>query len=132
MLHNNEIDSFLRKQWASLVAQLVRNLPAMWESWVGKIPWRSKRLPIPVLWPGEFHGRIVHGVAKSRTRLSDFTHSLSFMIFSSLHQVRFVFETQILSPLTRVFKYHPQIVQQHIRRVIPFACQTSKCRTHTP
>ena len=24
--------------------------------WVGKIPWRRKRLPIPVLWPGEFHG----------------------------------------------------------------------------
>ena len=26
---------------ASLVAQVVKNLPAMWESWVGKIPWRG-------------------------------------------------------------------------------------------
>ena len=38
--------------WASLVAQLVKNLPAMQEtqfdSWVGKIPWRRDRLPIPV------------------------------------------------------------------------------------
>jgi len=42
------------------VAQLVKNLPAMWETWVqplvGKIPWRRERLPTPVFWPGEFHG----------------------------------------------------------------------------
>ena len=25
-------------------------------SWVRKIPWRKERLPIPVFWPGEFHG----------------------------------------------------------------------------
>ena len=24
--------------------------------WVGKIPWRRERLPIPVFWPGKFHG----------------------------------------------------------------------------
>ena len=35
--------------------------------WVGKIPWRRERLPTSVFWPGEFHG-----VAKSRTGLSDF------------------------------------------------------------
>ena len=38
--------------WPSLVAQLVKNLPAMQEtqfdSWVGKVPWRRDRLPIPV------------------------------------------------------------------------------------
>ena len=37
---------------ASLVAQLVKNLPAMWEtlvvSWVRKICWRRDRLPTPV------------------------------------------------------------------------------------
>jgi len=42
------------------VAQLVKNLPAMQEtwvrSWVGKIPWRREGLPTPVFWPGEFHG----------------------------------------------------------------------------
>ena len=48
--------------WTSLVAQLVKNLPAMRETrpgfdpWVGKIPWRRGRLPTPVFWPGEFHG----------------------------------------------------------------------------
>ena len=26
------------------------------DPWVRKIPWRRERLPIPVFWPGEFHG----------------------------------------------------------------------------
>ena len=42
---------------------------------LGLIPWRRERLPTPVFWPGEFHGLhsyIVHGVAKSWTRLSNF------------------------------------------------------------
>ena len=49
-------------QWfkASLVAQMVKNLPAVQEtrvpSWVGKIPWRREWLPTPVL-PGESHGQ---------------------------------------------------------------------------
>ena len=38
------------------VAQLVKNLPAMWGTWVGKIPWRRERLLTPLFWPGEFHG----------------------------------------------------------------------------
>ena len=46
----------LQYSWASLVAHLVKKLPAMWGTWVGKIPWRRERLPTPVFWPGEFHG----------------------------------------------------------------------------
>ena len=46
----------LQFSWASLVAQLVKNLPAMRETWVGKIPWRREQLPTPVFWPEEFHG----------------------------------------------------------------------------
>ena len=50
----------LQYSWASLVAQLVKNLTAMWETWVQslgrEIPWRRERLPTPVFWPGEFHG----------------------------------------------------------------------------
>ena len=42
----------LQYSWASLAAQLVKNLPAMQEtlvdSWVGKICWRRARLPTPV------------------------------------------------------------------------------------
>ena len=49
--------------------------------WVGKIPWRRKWQPTPVLLPRKSHGRrslvqaTVHAVAKSWTRLSDFTYS---------------------------------------------------------
>ena len=69
----------LHYSWASLVAQLVKNPPAMWrpgfDPWVGKIPWRRESLPTPIFWPGEFHDCIVHGVTKSWTRLNDFhTH----------------------------------------------------------
>ena len=44
--------------WDSLVAQLVKNLPAMREFYpqFEKIPWRRERLPTPEFWPGEFHG----------------------------------------------------------------------------
>ena len=49
----------LQYSWASLVAQLVQNPPAMQETWVwswfGKIPWKRERLLTPVFWPGEFH-----------------------------------------------------------------------------
>ena len=45
----------LQYSWASLVAQLVNNPPAMWETWVGKIPQRRERLPTPVFRPGEFY-----------------------------------------------------------------------------
>ena len=50
----------LQYSWASLVAQLVKNLPAMQETWVQSLgredPWRRERLPTPVFRPGEFHG----------------------------------------------------------------------------
>ena len=50
----------LTTQWVSLVAQLIKNLPAMWETWfdlwIRKIPRRRKRVPTLVFWPGEFHG----------------------------------------------------------------------------
>ena len=74
----------LQCSWASLVAQLVKNLPAMWEnwvwSWVGKIPWRREQLPIPVFWSGEFHGLYSPWSQKE----SDTTEWLSFHFTSSL------------------------------------------------
>ena len=44
---------------ASLVAQLVKNPTAIWETWVlwvWKIPWIRERLTTPGFLPGEFHG----------------------------------------------------------------------------
>ena len=52
-------ESLIQKE-ASLVAQLVKNPPAMWEAWVQSLgwedPWRRERLPTPVFWAREFHG----------------------------------------------------------------------------
>ena len=67
------------KEWTSLVAQLVKNLPAVrrlgFYPWAGKISWRREKLPIPVFRSGEYTG---HGITKSWTGLSDFCFSLSF------------------------------------------------------
>ena len=38
---------------ASLMAQTVKNPHAMWETWVGKVPWRRAWQPTPVFLPGE-------------------------------------------------------------------------------
>ena len=43
------------------VAQMVKNLPAMQETWVQSLgqkdpPWRKEWQPTPVLMPREFHG----------------------------------------------------------------------------
>ena len=52
----------LQYSWASLVAQLVKNLPAMWKTWVPSLGWedpleKGKPTPhLPVFWPREFHG----------------------------------------------------------------------------
>ena len=50
----------LQYSWASLVAQLVKNVPAMRKTWVQPLGWEDslerERLPTPVFWPGEFHG----------------------------------------------------------------------------
>ena len=49
----------LQYSCTSLVAQLVKNPPAMQETWVQSLrwedPWRREQLPTPLFWPGEFH-----------------------------------------------------------------------------
>ena len=65
----------------SLMAHLVKNLLAMWETWVPflgwKIPWRREWLPTLVFGPGEFHGLHSPWSCKELIRLSNF-HFTSF------------------------------------------------------
>ena len=75
------IGSPLQYSWASLVAQLVKNPPAMQETWVQSLSWEDPleedlashssilawRIPTD---RGAWQGT-VHGVAKSRTQQSD-------------------------------------------------------------
>ena len=42
----------LHHSWASLVAQMIKNPSAMWESWVWSLGWNT-----PVFSPREFHGQ---------------------------------------------------------------------------
>ena len=76
------MNNALSKNGASLVAQTVRNLPTAWETRVQSLDWEDPGI-------GEGHGNplqysclensmdsgawwaVVHGVTKSRTRLSD-------------------------------------------------------------
>ena len=67
--------------WASLVAQMVKNPSAMWETWVPSLGWEDPleegMQPTPAFLPGESPwtekpGRLqFHGVAKSQTQLTD-------------------------------------------------------------
>ena len=72
---------------ASRGAQMVKNLPAVKETWVRSLgwedPWRRERQPIPVFLPGESHGQrslvgIVQGDAKSQTQLRDWTELMNW------------------------------------------------------
>ena len=71
----------LQYSWASLVAQMVKNLPAIWETWVQSLGWED-----PLEEGMATHSSIlaqrtamdrgtwwatVHGVIRSQTQLSD-------------------------------------------------------------
>ena len=72
----------------SLVAQTVKCLSTMWETWVRSLGWEDslekEMATHSVLLPWKSHGRrslvqaTVHGVAKSRARLSSFTFTFNY------------------------------------------------------
>ena len=66
----------LQYSWASLVAQLVKNLPAIQKTWVRSLSWEDPLEKGKATHSSILAWRIpwtkVHGVTKSWTRLSDF------------------------------------------------------------
>ena len=64
------------------MAQRVKNLPAIWETWVPSLGWEDPleegKLPTPVFWPGEFHGLCSPWGRKE----SDMTERLSLSFFT--------------------------------------------------
>ena len=83
-LQDSCLENPLQYSWASLVAQTVKNLPAMQETWVRSLSWEGPleegmathssildwRIPMD---RGAWQAT-VHEVAKSRTRLSTAQH----------------------------------------------------------
>ena len=83
-LQDSYLENPLQYSWASLVAQTVKNLPAMQETWVRSLSWEGSleegmathssildwRIPMD---RGAWQAT-VHEVAKSRTRLSTAQH----------------------------------------------------------
>ena len=72
----------LQYSWAALVAQIVKNLLAMQETWVQSLgwenPWRRKWLLTPVFSPGGFHQqRSLVGYSLWGHKESDMTEQLS-------------------------------------------------------
>ena len=68
-----------------MVAQLVKNPPAVRETWVGKIPWRRAWQPTPIFLPGESHGQ------RSLAGHSPGSHKESDMTEATLHAHKLVY-----------------------------------------
>ena len=96
---------------ASLIAQLVKNPPAMqetpvqflgWNSIRLKIPWRRERLPTPVFWPREFHGLYSPWSHKQLDMTERLLLSLSFWTLSLS-----------LRPIHPYSPFQPSLESQH-------------------
>ena len=77
----------LQYSWASLVAQMVKNLPVMWKTWVWSLGWedplKKGTLSTPVFWPGEFRGqRSLAGYSPWNCKELDMTEQLSLHFHS--------------------------------------------------
>ena len=78
-----KIRSIQHPSRASLVAQRLKRLPAMRETWVQSLgqedPWRRKWQPTPIFLPGESHGRkSLVGYSPRGRKESDTTERLHF------------------------------------------------------
>ena len=90
--------------WASLVVQMVENLPAMQETQVQSLSqentWRREWQPTPVFLPGEFHGqRSRAGYSPWNLKESDTTEQLTYTYWC-------VFLKLLLSLVSVWWKYY--------------------------
>ena len=76
-------------RWSSVCPQCGR----LWFSlWVGKIPWRRKWQPTPVLLPGKFYGqRSLVGYSPWNHKELDVTEQLHFTFFFFFFALRFIY-----------------------------------------
>ena len=76
---------------SSFVAQLVKNLPAMWEIWVQSLGWKDppekERLPTPIFWPG------IHSSTLLYKCLCNIYYYLYILIFTLLIIIHYYINT---------------------------------------
>ena len=98
------IGYLLQYSWACLVAQLVKNPPAMWET-LGSVPGLARSPGEGKGYPLQYSGLensidcIVHGVEKSWTQLRDFHY------FYSVRRKKWKNYFYCFSPFRRRYKY---------------------------
>ena len=88
-MHKKQHGNSLKKKGASLVSQLVKNLPAMWDTWVRSLGWEdpleegmathSNILAWKIPWTGE-PGGLQSIEPQSRTQLSDSAQHIIIII----------------------------------------------------
>ena len=115
----------LQCSWAFLVAQVVKNpLPCGrpgFDPWVGKMPWRRERLPTQGL--ENFKDCIVHGVAKSQTRPSDFHFDFHTWLglFWAFYSVPLI-HVSVFVPGLYCLDYYCFVIEFEIRKCNAFNC----------
>ena len=73
---------------------MVKNPPAMWDTgfdpWVGKIPWRRERQPIPIFLPGKTHRqRSLVGYNSWGCKELNTTQQVTLSLFKELYYIHF-------------------------------------------
>ena len=117
----------LQYSWASLVVQLVKNSPAMWEIWVQSLGWddplEKGKLPTQVFWPRELHGLYSPWGPKE----SDITEPLSLWLF--LICVQFSQEAGKVAWYSHLFKNFPVCCDPQNQRL--YCSQWDRCFSGT-
>ena len=143
-----DLTDIYRIYWASSVAQLVKNPPAMWETWVQYLDWedtwRRERQPTPVFWPGEFH--VLYSPWGHKELDTTEQLSLHFIGYTIQKQQRAVFLTctwtfswiyPILGHKASLRKFKKIEIEHHIKYLFQQQCnetrnqlQRKNCKKH--
>ena len=77
------------------------------DPWVGKIPWRRKLQPTPVLLPGESHGgRSLVGYSPWGRKDWDKTEQLSMHVNMCIPRIKDMQNSEFITPLRKYSKSH--------------------------
>ena len=87
-------------------------------SWVGKIPWRRKLQPTPVVLPGESHGqRSLVGYSPRDCKESDMTERFVVVVQLLRHAWLFATPWTAAQPGFPILHHLPELAQKHVHGV---------------